>query len=67
MPTGISINGFNRKMDIMVIPSWDLFLGFSDARKVIEGRFTVISAPRPGVRRAFAVPPRSIKKLLRPL
>ncbi|CAK9021282.1 Uncharacterized protein SCF082_LOCUS15274, partial [Durusdinium trenchii] len=44
LPSGLEIkNGLNESIKLIVLPSWDIFLGFSDRRKIIEGRLTVIS------------------------
>ena len=33
-------------MKMEVIPAWEIFLGFSDAQKLIKGRMTINTAPR---------------------
>ena len=42
LPDGFEINEtMNGSIPITVIPSWDIFLGFSDRQKTIEGRMSL--------------------------
>ncbi|CAJ1354715.1 unnamed protein product [Effrenium voratum] len=52
-------DGLNSSIALTVLPAWDLFLGFDDARKVIQGRLTVISM-YPSSATRFVNQPRAI-------
>ncbi|CAL1158554.1 unnamed protein product [Cladocopium goreaui] len=44
LPSGVRIkNAPNKSIELLVLPSWDIFLGFSDSRKIVEGRLTTIA------------------------
>ncbi|CAJ1454878.1 unnamed protein product [Effrenium voratum] len=43
LPTGVTINGLgNSSVPIIVVPTWDIFLGFNDRQKLIQGRMTLV-------------------------
>eukprot|EP00438_Fugacium_kawagutii_P011812 Skav229671 [mRNA] locus=scaffold4264:59938:61269:+ [translate_table: standard] len=44
LPSGVRVkNALNESIELQIFPSWDIFLGFSDRRKILEGRLTIIS------------------------
>jgi len=44
LPEGVRLkNAPNKSIELLVLPSWNIFLGFSDRRKVLEGRLTIIA------------------------
>lgn len=44
LPEGVRLkNAPNKSIELLILPTWNIFLGFSDRRKILEGRLTIIA------------------------